>query len=143
METKLLKFWKFLLTLIQVPIFVGEISKEVTSYLLWRIDHLKGQTIVTNYPKTPKSSFWTLILKAKTSTNHFHNGIYTNDYKMFSVLQILDLVPKLTYLYFCRKLPVTLSYAQASILLCIGLQNQDISYIEVYLFIYFFWSSIL
>ncbi|KAM6563660.1 hypothetical protein CsatB_023658 [Cannabis sativa] len=43
---------------------------------------------------------------------------------------ILDLVPKLTHLYFCEKLPVSLSAAQASILLCIGLQNQDVSYIE-------------
>ncbi|KAG5000198.1 hypothetical protein JHK87_021270 [Glycine soja] len=43
---------------------------------------------------------------------------------------ILDLVPTLTHLYFQEKLPVTLSYAQASVLLCIGLQNQNISYIE-------------
>ncbi|PON58698.1 TmcA/NAT10/Kre [Parasponia andersonii] len=43
---------------------------------------------------------------------------------------ILDLVPKLTHLYFCERLPVTLSYVQASILLCTGLQNQDFSYIE-------------
>ncbi|KAF3440479.1 hypothetical protein FNV43_RR18763 [Rhamnella rubrinervis] len=43
---------------------------------------------------------------------------------------ILDLVPVLTHVYFQEKLPVTLSYVQASILLCIGLQNQNISYIE-------------
>ncbi|KAB2635271.1 hypothetical protein D8674_025805 [Pyrus ussuriensis x Pyrus communis] len=43
---------------------------------------------------------------------------------------ILDLVPTLSHLYFQEKLPVTLTGAQASILLCIGLQNQDISYIE-------------
>ncbi|XP_027365798.1 RNA cytidine acetyltransferase 1 isoform X1 [Abrus precatorius] len=43
---------------------------------------------------------------------------------------ILDLVPTLSHLYFQEKLPVTLSYAQASVLLCIGLQNQNISYIE-------------
>ncbi|KAK7369418.1 hypothetical protein VNO80_11455 [Phaseolus coccineus] len=43
---------------------------------------------------------------------------------------ILDLVPTLTHLYFQQKLPVTVSYAQASVLLCIGLQNQNISYIE-------------
>ncbi|KAG5041233.1 hypothetical protein AAZX31_05G172800 [Glycine max] len=43
---------------------------------------------------------------------------------------ILDLVPTLAHLYFQEKLPVTLSYAQASVLLCIGLQNQNISYIE-------------
>jgi len=45
--------------------------------------------------------------------------------------QILDLVPILTHLYFQEKLPVELSALQASVLLCIGLQNQDISYIEV------------
>ncbi|KAJ1420970.1 WD40/YVTN repeat-like-containing domain superfamily [Sesbania bispinosa] len=43
---------------------------------------------------------------------------------------ILDLVPILAHLYFQEKLPVTLSYVQASVLLCIGLQNQNISYIE-------------
>lgn len=43
---------------------------------------------------------------------------------------ILDFVPILAHLYFQEKLPVTLSYVQASVLLCIGLQNQNISYIE-------------
>ncbi|KAK7247503.1 hypothetical protein RIF29_42386 [Crotalaria pallida] len=43
---------------------------------------------------------------------------------------ILDLVPILAHLYFQQKLPVTLSSVQASVLLCIGLQNQNISYIE-------------
>ncbi|MED6133605.1 hypothetical protein PIB30_029658 [Stylosanthes scabra] len=43
---------------------------------------------------------------------------------------ILDIVPTITHLFFQEKLPVTLSYAQASVLLCIGLQNQNISYIE-------------
>lgn len=32
--------------------------------------------------------------------------------------------------YFEEKIPVTLSYAQASVLLCIGLQNKDIPYME-------------
>ncbi|GAB2211392.1 hypothetical protein Drorol1_Dr00024704 [Drosera rotundifolia] len=43
---------------------------------------------------------------------------------------ILDLVPILVNLYFEGKLPVTLSYAQASVLLCIGLQHQNFLYIE-------------
>ncbi|KAL1326891.1 hypothetical protein HN51_037015 [Arachis hypogaea] len=43
---------------------------------------------------------------------------------------ILDIVPTITHLFFQEKIPVTLSYAQASVLLCIGLQNQNISYIE-------------
>lgn len=43
---------------------------------------------------------------------------------------ILDLVPALSHLYFQEKIPVTLSHAQACVLLCTGLQNQDISHIE-------------
>ncbi|KAK7402324.1 hypothetical protein VNO78_14503 [Psophocarpus tetragonolobus] len=42
---------------------------------------------------------------------------------------ILDLSPVLARLYFEEKLPVKLSYAQASVLLCTGLQNQNILYI--------------
>ena len=47
------------------------------------------------------------------------------------LLQILDLVPILAHLYFQEKLPVKLFLVQASVLLCLGLQNQDISYVEV------------
>ncbi|XP_024980530.1 RNA cytidine acetyltransferase 2-like isoform X3 [Cynara cardunculus var. scolymus] len=43
---------------------------------------------------------------------------------------ISDLKLPLAYLYFQEKFPVTLSYAQASVLLCMGLQNQDASYAE-------------
>ncbi|XP_078428150.1 RNA cytidine acetyltransferase 1-like [Wolffia australiana] len=43
---------------------------------------------------------------------------------------ILDLVPILTYEYFLEKLPVSLSAVQASILLCLGLQNQDFIYVQ-------------
>ncbi|WCJ31748.1 RNA cytidine acetyltransferase [Euphorbia peplus] len=43
---------------------------------------------------------------------------------------ILDLVSILAHAYFRGKLPITLSYVQASVLLCIGLQKQDISNIE-------------
>ncbi|KAK9272602.1 hypothetical protein L1049_002976 [Liquidambar formosana] len=53
---------------------------------------------------------------------------YTSNLADFHL--ILDLVHGLAYQYFQEKLPVTLSYAQASVLLCIGLQKQDISYIE-------------
>ncbi|TKY48332.1 N-acetyltransferase protein [Spatholobus suberectus] len=42
---------------------------------------------------------------------------------------ILDLVPILARLYFEEKLAVKLRYDQASVLLCLGLQNQNISYI--------------
>jgi hypothetical protein len=50
---------------------------------------------------------------------------------LFIFWQILDLVPALSHLYFQEKIPVTLSHAQACVLLCTGLQNQDISHIEV------------
>ncbi|XP_010249467.1 PREDICTED: RNA cytidine acetyltransferase 2-like [Nelumbo nucifera] len=53
---------------------------------------------------------------------------YTNNLADFHM--ILDLVPILTYQYFQEKLPVTLSYAQASVLLCMGLQCQTVTYIE-------------
>ncbi|GMH06651.1 hypothetical protein Nepgr_008491 [Nepenthes gracilis] len=43
---------------------------------------------------------------------------------------IWDAVKMLGRLYFKEKIPVTLSCAQASILLCCSLQNRDISYIE-------------
>ncbi|XP_075516380.1 RNA cytidine acetyltransferase 1-like [Primulina tabacum] len=53
---------------------------------------------------------------------------YTNnlvDYRMTAAF-----VDDLARAYFCRKIPTTLSYAQASVLLCIGLQGKDISCIE-------------
>ncbi|KAK3007259.1 LOW QUALITY PROTEIN: hypothetical protein RJ639_016242 [Escallonia herrerae] len=53
---------------------------------------------------------------------------YTNNLADFH--SILNLVPSLAQLYFWGKLPVTLSYAQASVLLCMGLQNRDVSYLE-------------
>lgn len=53
---------------------------------------------------------------------------YTSNLADFHM--ILDLVPTLAHLFFEGKLPVSLSYAQASVLLCIGLQGQNISYVE-------------
>ncbi|KMT08634.1 hypothetical protein BVRB_6g139110 [Beta vulgaris subsp. vulgaris] len=53
---------------------------------------------------------------------------YTDNLADFHL--ILDLVPVISHLYFQERVPVTMSYAQASVLLCIGLQNQNISYIE-------------
>ena len=47
------------------------------------------------------------------------------------LLCIFDLVLILAHLYFEEKLPVILSYAQASVLLCIGLQGHSFSYLEV------------
>ncbi|KAM7275422.1 hypothetical protein ACFE04_017288 [Oxalis oulophora] len=43
---------------------------------------------------------------------------------------ITDFVPTLAQLYFRGKLPVSLSSVQASVLLCFGLQGQNLSYIE-------------
>ncbi|KAH9311211.1 hypothetical protein KI387_026246, partial [Taxus chinensis] len=43
---------------------------------------------------------------------------------------ILDLVPSLAHLYFDEMVPTSLSYSQAAILLCMGLQNHDIDHVE-------------
>ncbi|KAJ7545348.1 hypothetical protein O6H91_09G116300 [Diphasiastrum complanatum] len=43
---------------------------------------------------------------------------------------ILDLVPTLARLFFLERIPATLSYGQAAILLCLGLQHHDISHAE-------------
>ena len=51
---------------------------------------------------------------------------------------ILDLVPRLAHLYFQEKLPVTLSYVQAVVLLYIDMLGQDISCIHVWIYRYFF-----
>nr|GMD79002.1 RNA cytidine acetyltransferase 1 isoform X1 [Ipomoea batatas] len=53
---------------------------------------------------------------------------YTNNLVDFQ--SIMDCVTILAHLYFSEKLPVSLSYAQASVLLCIGLQDKDVSQIE-------------
>lgn len=45
--------------------------------------------------------------------------------------QILDLVPLLAHRYFQEKMPVTLNGVQAAILLCMGLQNKDLTSIKV------------
>ncbi|GAV63142.1 GNAT_acetyltr_2 domain-containing protein/tRNA_bind_2 domain-containing protein [Cephalotus follicularis] len=44
---------------------------------------------------------------------------------------ITDFVPVLAHLYFRGKIPITLSYLQASVLLFFGLQGQNLSYVEV------------
>nr|GEX23688.1 RNA cytidine acetyltransferase 1 isoform X1 [Tanacetum cinerariifolium] len=53
---------------------------------------------------------------------------YVNDYADHHLIS--DLKLPLAHLYFQEKLPVSLSYTQASVLLCMGLQNQDASYTE-------------
>ncbi|XP_074273560.1 RNA cytidine acetyltransferase 2-like [Silene latifolia] len=53
---------------------------------------------------------------------------YTDNLSDFTLIK--HLVPVLSHLYFQERIPVKLSYIQASILLCFGLQNQDFSYIE-------------
>ncbi|XP_043690354.1 RNA cytidine acetyltransferase 1 [Telopea speciosissima] len=53
---------------------------------------------------------------------------YTNNLVDFHM--ILDLLPLVAHQYFQEKLPVTLSYAQASVLLCMGLQSQNVTYLE-------------
>ncbi|GMP57057.1 hypothetical protein CsSME_00021302 [Camellia sinensis var. sinensis] len=53
---------------------------------------------------------------------------YTNNRKDYG--QVRPLVPILAQCYFQEKLPITLSYLQASVLLCMGLQIQDITDIK-------------
>ncbi|KAH9718087.1 RNA cytidine acetyltransferase 1 [Citrus sinensis] len=53
---------------------------------------------------------------------------YTNG--LIEHYAILDLVPRLAHLYFQEKLPVTLSYVQAAVLLYLGMLGQDISCIQ-------------
>ncbi|KAM7473510.1 hypothetical protein LguiB_020753 [Lonicera macranthoides] len=43
---------------------------------------------------------------------------------------ILDLLPILAHLYFREKLRVSLSSTQVAVLLCMGLQNRDVTYLE-------------
>lgn len=52
----------------------------------------------------------------------------------FFMWQTEDFVDDLARAYMLEKIPVSLSYAQASVLLCIGLQGKDISHIEVLIF---------
>lgn len=51
-------------------------------------------------------------------------------------MQILDLVPTVSRLYFLERLPTSISYGQAAILLCLGLQHHQLEHVEVstYLF---------
>ncbi|XP_057528601.1 RNA cytidine acetyltransferase 1 [Amaranthus tricolor] len=53
---------------------------------------------------------------------------YTDNLADFRLIS--DIIPILSHLYFQERIPVSISLAQASVLLCIGLQNQDISYTE-------------
>ncbi|GLU13215.1 hypothetical protein SLE2022_298600 [Rubroshorea leprosula] len=53
---------------------------------------------------------------------------YTDNLSDYHTISYL--VPVLARQYFQGKVPVTLSYVQASILLCLGLQIQDVSYVE-------------
>ncbi|KAJ6918943.1 RNA cytidine acetyltransferase 1-like isoform X1 [Populus alba x Populus x berolinensis] len=54
--------------------------------------------------------------------------VYTGNLADFHL--ILDIVPILARLYFRGKLPVTLSHVSASILLCVGLQQRNITFVE-------------
>ncbi|XP_071734621.1 RNA cytidine acetyltransferase 1-like [Rutidosis leptorrhynchoides] len=66
------------------------------------------------------------IIKSPISMNRL--SAYVNNLAAYHLIS--DLKLPLAYLYFQEKLPVTLSHAQATVLLCMGLQNQDVSYTE-------------
>lgn len=57
--------------------------------------------------------------------------------------QTEDFVDDLARAYMMEKIPVSLSYAQASVLLSMGLQGKDISRIEVLNFISYAFIGIL
>ena len=52
-------------------------------------------------------------------------------YYLYFAEQILDLVPMLAHRYFQEKMPVTLNGVQGAILLCMGLQNKDLTAVKV------------
>lgn len=64
----------------------------------------------------------------------YSGTICSCDFSIFAVIviQVKHLVPLLAYYYFQEKLPIALSHLQASLLLCMGLQLHDITYIEVW-----------
>lgn len=58
-------------------------------------------------------------------------------------MQILDLVPTVSRLYFLERLPTSISYGQAAILLCLGLQHHQLEHVEVIALHFFksFWDD--
>ncbi|KDP35269.1 hypothetical protein JCGZ_09428 [Jatropha curcas] len=99
--------------------------KLAMSVLAPKINYADTDTKATS--STPEG-FWKSLSFEITADDMQRLKAYTDnlaDYRL-----ILDSVSVLARLYFRGKLPVTLSYVQASILLCIGLQKQDFTYIE-------------
>ncbi|MCL7037593.1 hypothetical protein MKW94_023735 [Papaver nudicaule] len=66
----------------------------------------------------------------KVLSPHDLNRLKAYTSGLVDVNMILDLLPTLARKYFREKLPITLSPVQASLLLCTGLQNQDITSAE-------------
>ncbi|KAL2531341.1 UPF0202 protein [Abeliophyllum distichum] len=85
----------------------------------------------------PKLNFSDLVDPAMSSSNEFlisdpilmmRLEAYANNLANYEKIDFCK--NALACQYFEEKIPVTLSYAQASVLLCMGLQKKDISYIE-------------
>ncbi|PIN13145.1 putative P-loop ATPase fused to an acetyltransferase [Handroanthus impetiginosus] len=76
-------------------------------------------------PESPSSEYLNSIIQSK---NMKHLEAYANNLTPYQKTR--EFVIDLARSYFWEKISVTLSYAQASVLLCIGLQEKDISYIE-------------
>lgn len=87
--------------------------------------------LVSLIHETALQELWELSHDFTKSENFLCKLLIVYVANLCILLQILDLVPILTRLYFKGKLPVTMSYAQASVLLCIGLQGQSFTYVEV------------
>ena len=70
------------------------------------------------------------IISKFENMQSFVRSVYDSKLLCFC-FQILDVVPILARLYFRGKLPISLSYVQTSVLLCVGLQQRNITFIEV------------
>ncbi|KAH7852680.1 hypothetical protein Vadar_027832 [Vaccinium darrowii] len=97
--------------------------KLVMSILDPKINFSKGE------PSVSSSEDSTMLVKLLISADDLKRlEAYTGYRKDYG--EVMDLVPLLAQCYFQEKLPITLSHLQASVLLSMGLQLQDIAYIE-------------
>ncbi|CAL1409069.1 unnamed protein product [Linum trigynum] len=81
-----------------------------------------------NQKKSVPDGFWKSLTEDLSPYDMERLRAYTDSLVDFHL--ILDIVPVLARLYFRGKLPVTLSPVQASVLLCIGLQQQNFTHVE-------------
>ncbi|KAK4430637.1 RNA cytidine acetyltransferase 1 [Sesamum alatum] len=119
--------------------FYQEFRKKFAKYLAGRFRQMEYKLAMSILdPKinfsdvdggSPSSGeYFKFMFETLASDAMYHFEAYTNN--LDDYLMTEDFVDNLAVAYFGEKIPVTLSYAQASVLLCIGLQRKDISCIE-------------